>query len=412
MTTYRAVRCLPRTVRCLPLLALLGAALPSPGWAQPPAPSTEQMVQVDPIRCWWRTSAGAVRIGETFDLGLTCAVLENEMVQVVPDESRLGGAVIQMAPWEIAASSHPSDLRSGQRRFFQYQYTMRILNPDAVGVDVPIPIVLLHYRVNSKIAANASLQGRDLTYVLPPLTVRVLSMVTADSPDIRDSSGQSFSVPEELRLRAGVLEIAAITLAALGVLMIVVVLVRFVRGARKGTVAGERLLGDHAILARADRELSDVQRDAGQGWNESLAGRALAASRIAAACALDRPVSQGPSAPGMRTEGRLMTRRFLGRGAPITLSSAATSDDVARELARMSVDGDPVRRQTLEGLLTALTTFGQMQYGRETAADRGSLDAALSGAIASTRRLKSERMWPKRSFRRWTARAAQPEHQT
>jgi hypothetical protein len=333
-----------------------------------------------------------VRIGETFELALTCAVLENEMVQVVPDESRLGGAVIQMAPWEIAASSHPLDLRSGQRRFFQYQYTMRILNPDAVGMDVPIPIVLLHYRVNSKIAANASLQGRDLTYVLPPLTVRVLSMVTADSPDIRDSSGQSFSVPEELRLRAGVLEIAAITLAALGLLMIVVVLVRFVRGARKGTVAGERLLGDRAILGRADRELSDVQRDAGQGWNEPLAGRALAASRIAAACAMDR--------------------RFLGRGAPITLSSAATSDDVARELARMSVDGDPVRRQTLEGLLAALTTFGQMQYGRGTAADRGSLDAALSGAIASTRRLKSERMWPKSSFRRWTARAAEPEHQT
>src|ERR1700687_564151 len=281
MTTYR-------TVWCLWLLALLGAARPSPGWAQQPAPSTEQMVQVDPIRCWGRTSARAVRIAETYDLTLTCAVLDNEMVQVVPDESRLGGAVIQMAPWEIAASSHPLDLRSGQRRFFQYQYTMRILNPDAVGKDVPIPIVLLHYRVNSKIAANASVQGRDLTYVLPPLTVRVLSMVTADSPDIRDSSGQSFSVPEELRLRAGVLEIAAITLAALGLLMIVVVLVRFVRGARKGTVAGERLLGDHAILARADRELSDVQRGAEQGWNESLAGRALAASRIAAACALER----------------------------------------------------------------------------------------------------------------------------
>src|SRR5260370_36286 len=112
------------------------------------------MVQVDPIRCWWRTSAGAVRIGETFDLRLTCAV-------------------------------------------------------------------------------------------------RVLWMVTADSPDIRDSSGQSFSGIEELRLRAGVLEIAAITLAALGLLMIVVVLVRFVRGTRKGTLAGERLLGGHAILARA-----------------------------------------------------------------------------------------------------------------------------------------------------------------
>jgi hypothetical protein len=336
------------------------------------------------------------------------------MVQVVPDESRLGGAVIQMAPWEIAASSHPQDLRSGQRRFFQYQYTMRILNPDAVGIDVPIPIISLHYRVNSHVAANASLQGRDLTYVLPPLTVRVLSMVTADSPDIRDSAGQSFSEIDALRLRAGILEITAITLAALGSLMIVVVLVRFIRGTRKGTAAaGESPLGDHAILGRAGRELSDVQRDAGQGWNEALAGRALAASRIVAACALDRPVAQGPAGPSMRAEGRLMTRRFLGRGTPITLSSSATSDDVARELARLPVDGDPVRRQTLEGLLDALTTFGRMQYGRGIAADREALDAAIAGAIASTLRLKSERMWPKRYLRRrWTARAPEPEHQT
>ena len=57
-TTYRAIR-------CLSLLALVGAALPLPGWAQQPAPSTDRMVAVDPIRCWWRTSAGAVRIGET-----------------------------------------------------------------------------------------------------------------------------------------------------------------------------------------------------------------------------------------------------------------------------------------------------------------------------------------------------------
>ena len=41
---------------------------------QEPAPA--QMVEVDPIRCWWRTSSGAVRLGETFSIGLTCAALE------------------------------------------------------------------------------------------------------------------------------------------------------------------------------------------------------------------------------------------------------------------------------------------------------------------------------------------------
>ena len=35
-------------------------------------------VEADPIRCWWRTSASAVRVGEPFTVVLTCAVVENE----------------------------------------------------------------------------------------------------------------------------------------------------------------------------------------------------------------------------------------------------------------------------------------------------------------------------------------------
>ena len=72
------------------LTGLMGLA--STGAAQP-APTREagaQNVAVDPIRCWWRTSAGAVRVGEQFDLSLTCAVLQTEAVSVVVDESRLG----------------------------------------------------------------------------------------------------------------------------------------------------------------------------------------------------------------------------------------------------------------------------------------------------------------------------------
>src|SRR6185503_18966646 len=164
------------------LLMTVGLCWPGLAWSQPP-PSTEQMVSVDPIRCWWRTSEGAVRLGQTFDLTLTCAVLDNEAVQVVPDESRL----------------------AGERRFFQYGYTLRIINPDAIASDIPIPLISLHYRVNSKIAANASVQGRDLTYILPPQSIRVLSMVTADAVDIRDSSEESFSSVEQLLLHASML---------------------------------------------------------------------------------------------------------------------------------------------------------------------------------------------------------------
>jgi hypothetical protein len=388
----------------LVLLAVLGTGLPLAGGAQP-APNTEQMVSVDPIRCWWRTSKGAVRIGETFDLTLTCAVLDNEAVQVAPDESRLAGAVIAMAPYEVVASEHPQDLRSGQRRFFQYQYTMRIINPDAIGSDVPIPIMSLHYRVNSRIAANASLQGRDLTYVLPPHTVRVLSLVTADAPDIRDSSNESFSLIESLTLKAGALEVAAVTLAALAILMVIVVLVRLLSGVRKGEASGKLLMGDYRVLSHAARELAAVQRDAEGGWTDALAGRALAATRIAATSGLGRPVSQRQvEASNDAADGCVVARGLLSRGRATSLSGSATTGDIARAISRPAVAADAADRQTLEDLHSALVTFGQAQYGREAAADRGALDAALASAQAATKRLKSRQMWPKPHVRRLTTR--------
>jgi hypothetical protein len=397
--------------RLIFLLTLLATAWPNPGSAQPP-PSAEQMVAVDPIRCWWRTSKGAVRIGETFDLSMTCAVLENDAVQVIPDESRLAGAVVAMAPYEVVASQHAEDLHSGQRRFFQYQYTMRIINPDAIGSDVPIPIMSLHYRINSKIAENASVQGRDLTYVLPPHTVRVLSLVSADAPDIRDSSDESFSIIESLRLRAGTLEVLAVTLAALGALMIIVVLVRLAAGFRKGEVEGKRAMGSYRVLSRAARELASVQREADQGWSEALAGRALAAARIAAATALGRPVSQRPVAGTSEDgEGRVIARGLLNRRKAIALSSGTTPGDVARAINRLPATASPSHRQMLEDLHAALTAFGKAQYGRDAAADRAALDAALASAVSATGRLKIEHIWPRPQLRKWTARPAALEHQ-
>ena len=66
--------------------ALAAAQAPPP--AAPEAGATIN-VEADPIRCWWRTSASAVRVGEPFTVVLTCAVVENEATTVVPDQSRL-----------------------------------------------------------------------------------------------------------------------------------------------------------------------------------------------------------------------------------------------------------------------------------------------------------------------------------
>src|SRR3954469_11582955 len=280
--------------------------VPATAGAQPKATPSDraESVEVDPIRCWWRTSAGSVRLAEPFDLSLTCAVLETAAVQVVPDESRLGNGVIAMAPFEVVTGSHPADLHSASRRFFQYLYTLRLINADAIGKDVRIPDIQIHYRVNSKVAANTALQGRDLVYVMPPISVRVASMVPADAADIRDAAGEPFTVAEALDFRASVLEIVGIALVALGALrpvppgrvMALLLLVRVARASRRRTPAEQRQIGAGSLVSVAARELAEIQKEREQqGWTPALLDRALAATRVAAAAALGRPINQRTS---------------------------------------------------------------------------------------------------------------------
>ena len=406
----------PREIRRVTRLVLLAVALPTIAWAQlvPSASGEPPVVEVDPIRCWWRTSTGAVRTGAPFSLDLTCAVLENDAVRVVPDESRLGGNVVQMAPFEIVDSAHPPDLYSGQRRFFQYHYALRIISPDAIGKDVHIPDLAIQYRVNSRLAGNASLQGRDLLYLLPPQSIRVLSMVPVDAADVRDAAGEPFSGAESLAFRARVLEIFALTLVALGSLMVLLTLVRLARGARRTRPVGERVMTGRRLVQLAADELSAVQRETEQlGWDASRIARALAASRVAAAIAVGRRVSQSAAdsnaEPG---EGRLVAHGVRGRGRTAWVSSSVTAEDLARENVRSGSSADPNKRQTLEHLQGALAAFGRVQYGQDPVVDRRDLDAALADASEAARRLRAQHTWLKEYLLRSSAGATEPQGQT
>src|SRR3954453_15095930 len=96
--------------------------------AQAPPPAADKApvvnVEADPIRCWWRTSASAVRVGEPVSLILTCASVDTESTTVVPDHARLDPSAMQLPPFEVIGGQREPDLTSDQRRFFQYQYTL------------------------------------------------------------------------------------------------------------------------------------------------------------------------------------------------------------------------------------------------------------------------------------------------
>ena len=344
------------------LFVLLGVLLPAAGRSQtapkpapkPPAAagvsgSAAESLEVDPVRCWWRTSAGAVRIGETFTVVLTCAVLQTDAVQVVPDETRLDPTVAQMSPFEVTGGAHPTDIYSGNRRFFQCEYNLRVINPDVIGKDIKIPDPLIHYRINSTVAANAALEGREHNYLLPELSVRVISVVPADAPDIRDASKDTFAAVEQTAFRASVLQIVGVTAIALGILVLALAFVRLVMRARKEKSVGVRGVSVGAILRAASRELSAVEREVGaQGWNTGLVARALAAARIPAAVALDRPIHQYDAHEVEAGDGRLMTTRGLLKRTPTIICGAGTPQDLTRELGRLSMKASSSERQILE----------------------------------------------------------------
>ena len=361
------------------------------GLAQPT--STSQ--GVEPIRCWRQSSAGAITVGEVFTVTLTCAVFESADAQVVPDESRLNVASIQMAPFEILGGAHPPDVRRGSRRFLQYDYQLRIIGRDAIGQDVNVPPLTISYRVQSRVGAAATLEGRDLSYVLPAMPIRVLSLVPADATDIRDASEASLATVDAWRSRSRRFELLALALGALAAVMIVLALVPLARQARAKTSPGPELVPDRAVLTRAAEALADVQaRAARDGWTDDAVSAALAAIRLVAAAAIGRAVSQRPlPKDGEVPEGRLLVRFGTIRPAAVTVSSSVTPDEVGRSAVRNASSMTLSRGHQLEGLQSGLAHLTAALYRQSPPREAGVLDEAVRHAISVAAEVAGERSW-------------------
>jgi hypothetical protein len=374
-----------------------------------------QTTKADPIQCWWRTSAGAVRVGEPFALVLTCAVLETSDVKVVPDQSKLEPSVVQFAPFEVGGGSHGADLRTDDRRFFQYEYRLRVIAENLFGKDVALPETKISYRVQSKTGQGTALEGRDQTYLLPAYSIRVLSLVPADASDIRDSATETFADIDQRAFRANLLTVVGGILFVLAGLLALLALVRLIAKYRKPAAGAERVMPDLAVLRGVGRELSAVKREReSSGWNAELAGRALSAFRVLASYATGQRVSKlaQSSAAGQRSTNGLAShdgQLFMQTGFPkrkrIIVSGSATPATVAREAARLSTNGGAARAQQLEALQQALARLTAAQYSRNGSIDDTGLDESLDTGFQLLRRLKIEHTWP---IRRFTARRGAP----
>ena len=169
-------------------------------------------------------------------------------------------------------------------------YSLRIIDADAIGHDVNVPVLPIQYRVHSRVGAEASLEGRDLTYVLPALPIKVLSLVPADAADIRDGADASLGAVESLRFRTSLFQIVALALGAIAAVMALLALLPLTRRARHGRQErDDGRLPDRIVLDRVAAELERCQaRGRRRRVDRRITARALAALRIVAAYAIDQ----------------------------------------------------------------------------------------------------------------------------
>ncbi|MGH9385068.1 MAG: hypothetical protein ACRD2N_12355 [Vicinamibacterales bacterium] len=373
-------------------LAALAFALSTSAEAQqsaPQRPADTEDVEVEPITCWWRTTTSAVRTGEPFGLTLTCSVVETESTRIVPDQSRLDAAVVQLPPFEILGGSHAGDLRTPGKRFFQYDYRLRVIAEGTFGADVMIPPLEISYRVESQVSNGESVQGRDQTYTLPRAAIRVISLVPDETTDIREAPASLFTEIETRESRANLFQTLSAVLFTLAGVLLVMALVTLVRARTTKATVTRALLSDRAILRAVNRELTDIQRESRGGWSTELAGRALAALRIAGSYALGRKVGQRPIADGASAlDGQLRVGRAFG-GSRAFVSGSVTAQTVA--------GSNGIAESHVQGLADGLRTLTVMRYGRN-----GSMNADADEAVAAGLRIARQQASAHSLVSEWT----------
>lgn len=356
------------------------------------------MTEAEPVRCWWRTTTTAVRVGQTFSVVLTCGAIETDSMAVVVDHSKLDFAAAQLPPFEIVGGTRAPDLRADEGVFFQYEYRLRLIRDSFFDKEVTFPDFSVTYRVQSRSGQGEWVRGAERTYALPPQVIRVVSLVPAGASDIRDASTSTFAEVDAASFRADRLVATGVVLSVVGGLLAVLAWIRLAVQYRPAARAANREVTDLAVLRGVTRELTAVRRDReGAGWTPELVGRALTAFRIIAGYALERPATRLAVGQTNGSEGALMLRQgWLGVRHTL-VSGSVTPRTVERELARAARLGDD-NVERLERIAATLAAFTRARYGTEDAPTDDALDESLATAERLLQRLSLEHQWVVKKF--------------
>ena len=346
-------------------------------------------VEADPVRCWWRTDRASIRMGEPFEAVLTCAALETPSTKAVVDRSRLDHTVMALPPFDVLGGAAGEDVVTPARRFFQYSYQLRLLNDTAFGQDVRLAGLSIGYRIDTSTTDGTTSQGRDQSYGLPALSLRVLSLVAGDARDIRDASSLTLADLETRRFRARALGMAGWFFYALAAAVAVFGVVRMYTAMRAPAAARVTTVSGRAVLRAARRELSAVSRQRqSDGWTDALVGRASAALRIVASYAIGRPAAQSEGLAQNAHGGHISLSQGLLRRRHALVSASVTPADLASAAATHG---------PIQIVRDGLVTLTASRFGRAPL-DDGTLDSAVRAAGPLASSLALRHAWP---FEQW-----------
>ena len=379
-------------VGTLLLVGGFGLGAPLAALAQPDA-ETEQ---VDAMQCWRRVGANAVYVGERFEMMLTCSVIETATARTVPDLGRLEPGTLSVSPFEVLDGERYGDIVRGPRRFFQYRYGLRIIGEDYFGLDVELPALELAYRITRTLDGGPAVEGREVMYVLPPESVRVLALVPAEVGDVRELPVATFGDAETRLFRANLTGLAAAVLALVAAMALIVAGLRARRDWRGARPRGAAPLTDWRVARHALGEMTAVQRaSAAEGWSAPLVGRALASMRLAGAVALGRATAEVDVDRVDDGEGQLEVRRGWLHPTTTFISSAVTSARIDRELARVRTER-PSDVDALETIREALDLLSGVRYRPAGELPADALATEIDKGIATLQRLQRRAAAPVR----------------
>ena len=376
--------------------------------------------EVEAVSCWWRADKSAARVGEPFQLILTCRTVETEADTVVVNESGLAPQAISLPPFNVIGGERYDDIRKDHFRFFQYLYEIKFLEEGLFGGEAEIPPLEVSYHLETRSSRGEKIAGQDKLYQLPAFKINIFSLVTEEAKDIRDSSETLFGNVQVFKFRANI----SFAFGIFFLLAAVIAASRFgftsIRDRNKKKVdRGVSVFSDSALLGRMVGELRRIKRAvAREGWNTELVSRALSVLRVVGAMLISGKIKQTTvDASDKGLQGQVKLRKWPFSSKKVLVSSGVTVETVRGHLVKNNLLNK--RNGEFLEIFEKFSRFrhegvpvSKLNQDALSACPNGDLNEPLSRFIRFTRTLRLLSLWPvkkcltvsgriRRAFRAW-----------